>query len=203
LGDHGARLGVVGFEEVLDERVATRRHERLLAPAGLAMIVGQSRRKLRLNIVPKVAVFVLLLAMPGFGCAALATTLAPCSARIASAPSIDLVSSGTGEEGTTTTLSGAGQIGGCPPVGTTTPESVSITVCLQHYENRWRDHACSQTTKGWDRYVRLAREAGLTVTTRCVAGEWRTDVRGGDGWPPFEWSSEVATFTCAETKGGD
>jgi hypothetical protein len=136
---------------------------------------------------------------------AAAATHAPCVRHSAVAPTVATITDGV------TVLSGAGDIGGCPAVATTASESVTVTVCLQRLDSAgWVDAACNgPVTKGWNRYWRYARQLGLSVTATCVDGDWRTDVRGGDGWDPTEWASPVVTFApgdsgvCGSYGGGD
>ena len=125
---------------------------------------------------------------------AFASTHAPCTAHYASTPYIDYVSNEV------VYLQGGGGIGGCPLVLTTTGESVTITVCLQHLDGTWQDVTCvGPKTKGWNRYWRYARSNTATVPpTACMAGAWRTDVRGGDGFAPYEWWSPTRSFVASD-----
>jgi len=133
-----------------------------------------------------------------------ADTHSACSGHTAVAPYVSDISNGV------STLHGAGQIGGCPaPIGT---ESVSITVALQSFDvdtQMWIDKATANYSKSWNRYYRLARQAGGGVDATCVVGDWRTDVKGGDGFQPTEWTSPVVTFVagdsgvCGSYGGGD
>jgi hypothetical protein len=133
-----------------------------------------------------------------------ASTHAPCSAHLAGTPYVDSVNPGTGEEGTTTTLRGSGGIGGCPVATTTVVESVTVHVCLQYLDNgAWNDKSCVDSTKGWNRYWRYARQDYVSVYATCIPGTWRTDVKGGDGFNPTEWISPNASFNCKELSGGD
>ena len=131
------------------------------------------------------------------------STHSPCDYHGASTPYVSLAN------GNTLTLTGAGSIGGCPSVSSTTPETVTITVCLQHSTGAgWADVSCSSFSRAWNRYTRFARQAGGTVNAICAAGQWRTDVRGGDGLAPFEWWSATSAFVasdgypCGEPGGG-
>jgi hypothetical protein len=144
-----------------------------------------------------------MISLPGY---AGAVTHAPCTGHSASVPYVDVIN-GDG----TSTLTGSGGISGCPLVTTTKSESVTLTVCLQRFVNgAWADQVCAgPVTKGWNRYWRYARSNSLTVYATCVPGDWRTDVRGGDGFAPTEWNSSVATFVpgdsgvCGAYGGGD
>ena len=92
----------------------------------------------------------------------LGTTRLACSAHIAVTPYI------TSVDNNVVTLYGAASIGGCPLVTTTTADSVTLTVCLQHLEpTGWTDIACNgPVTKGWNRYWRYARTWLYCVLTR-------------------------------------
>jgi len=132
-----------------------------------------------------------------------AVTHSPCAGHTAVAPYVSRVDDGV------TTLSGAGGIGGCPvPVGT---ESVTVTVALQWLDpatQTWVDQVTQTWTRSWNRYSRFARQAGGVVYAVCVVGDWRTQVTGGDGFPPFEWSSDPVTMVrndsgvCGVNTGG-
>ena len=123
-----------------------------------------------------------------------ASTSSPCRSHIATAPTITMVNDNIA------TLSGSAQIGGCPLVLSTTPDSLTLTVCLQTLTpTGWQDVSCNgPVSKAWNRYWRYARQLGLSVTGTCAPGAWRTDARGGDGWGPAEWASSSVTFAASD-----
>ena len=153
-------------------------------------------RMRRLLVVLAALAVVLASAVP-----AAAVTHAPCAGHYVTAPYVALVDDGV------TTLQGAGGIGGCPaPAGT---ESVTITVALQRLvDGVWVDQVAGSGSRSWNRYSRYARTYGLSVTAVCELGDWRTDVRGGDGFEPSEWVSDPVTMVgndsgvCGVNTGG-
>ncbi len=150
-----------------------------------------------------VALVVIVLAVVGWGGAgarvnleaptSVAGTHAPCTGHIATKPHIYVV------VGSTVRLEGGGYIGGCPLVSTTKAESVTMTVCLQRLKAAgFTNVVCKTRSRSWNRYTRFARSLLFSVYANCVSGKWRTDVRGGDGLAPTEWSSRVVRFRASD-----
>jgi hypothetical protein len=125
--------------------------------------------------------------------ASVAGTHAPCTGHVATKPHINVV------VGSRVQLEGGGYIGGCPLVTTAKAESVTMTVCLQRLRAAgFGDVVCKTRSRSWNRYTRFARSLLFSVYANCVAGKWRTDVRGGDGLAPTEWSSGVVRFRASD-----
>ena len=145
----------------------------------------------------------LFLSLPLVGGSA---THSPCVYHGATISSI-MVDPPPGEQPIYTQIVGSGSIGGCPKSIGTEIQTISINVCIQHLEgSTWISKKCQAYSKGFSIYWRYARQAGGTIyTPACpyLPGDWRVDVTGGDGWPPYEWMSPTLTMVCTEVGGGD
>lgn len=123
----------------------------------------------------------------------------PCAFHGANAPAVDYIANGQA------VLVASGGIGGCPK-----PSHAAVTVEVQHLESgAWVTEVSGSDSRNWTVSWRYARQIYVTLRTTCIPGDWRTRVTGGDGNPPFEWISPVATFkpgdsgVCGSYGGGD
>lgn len=111
----------------------------------------------------------------------------------------------SGEQMIFTQVVGSGGIGGCPTSTGTEIQTISINVCLQHRDvTAWKDEICQVYNKGFSVRWRFAPHLGGTIyapACPALSGNWRTRVTGGDGWPPFGWTSPTLTMNCAQGSG--